>query len=68
MPEKIILGIDPGTNIMGYGLIRIVSNRAELITLGVLHLGKVDGHALKLKKIFEKGSFNSQIIRMVLVN
>jgi crossover junction endodeoxyribonuclease RuvC len=54
MAEKIILGIDPGTNIMGYGIIRIASSRAELITLGVLHLGKIDGHALKLKKIFEK--------------
>ena len=54
MSEKIILGIDPGTNIMGYGLIRIESNQAELITLGVLHLVKVDGHALKLRKIFEK--------------
>jgi crossover junction endodeoxyribonuclease RuvC len=54
MKEKIILGIDPGTNIMGYGLIKVEGLRMELVTLGVIHLEKLDGHALKLKMIFEK--------------
>lgn len=54
MAEKIILGIDPGTNIMGYGLIFTDQSRIELIELGVIHLAKLDSHALKLKKIFEK--------------
>lgn len=54
MSEKIILGIDPGTNIMGYGLIITDTARTELIALGVVHLTKLDGHALKLKTIFEK--------------
>lgn len=54
MAEKIILGIDPGTNIMGYGLILTDTSRMELIALGVVHLEKLDGHALKLKTIFEK--------------
>jgi crossover junction endodeoxyribonuclease RuvC len=54
MPERIILGIDPGTNIMGYGLLSIDVRQAKLVTLGVLHLEKLDDHALKLKKIFEK--------------
>jgi crossover junction endodeoxyribonuclease RuvC len=52
--EKIILGIDPGTAIMGYGLIVIKGTKMELMQLGVLHLSKLDGHALKLKTIFEK--------------
>lgn len=52
--EKIILGIDPGTSIMGYGVILIKGNKVELITLGVIHLSKLNGQALKLKKIFEK--------------
>jgi crossover junction endodeoxyribonuclease RuvC len=52
--EKIILGIDPGTNIMGYGLVITGLNRLELISLGVINLSKIDGHALKLKSIFEK--------------
>lgn len=54
MPEKIILGIDPGTNITGYGLITASGNNMELIALGVIQLDKIDGHALKLKMIFEK--------------
>jgi crossover junction endodeoxyribonuclease RuvC len=52
--EKIILGIDPGTNIMGYGLIAVNAKKPKLISLGVIHLGKLDDHALKLKTIFEK--------------
>src|SRR5437667_12622020 len=51
--DKIILGIDPGTTIMGYGLIAVRGTRMESLDLGVLHLGKADTHAMKLKKIFE---------------
>ena len=39
---------------MGYGLISCTGKQAKLIVLGVLHLQKIDGHALKLKKVFEK--------------
>lgn len=52
--EKIILGIDPGTNIMGYGLILIKGNQYEIIQYGVIHLKKYQTHELKLKKIFER--------------
>jgi crossover junction endodeoxyribonuclease RuvC len=52
--DKIILGIDPGTNVMGYGLIHEQNNTLALITLGVMTLDKYDSHALKLKKIFER--------------
>ncbi len=52
--DKIILGIDPGTNIMGYGLIHIKGNKIELIVMGVLRLEKIGDHALKLQKIFER--------------
>jgi crossover junction endodeoxyribonuclease RuvC len=52
--DKIILGIDPGTSIMGYGLILVKGSNMEMIALGVLHLDKLNDHALKLKKIFEK--------------
>jgi len=52
-PDKIILGIDPGTNIMGYGLIAANGKSPKLLTLGVLDMSKYDDHALKLKKIFE---------------
>jgi crossover junction endodeoxyribonuclease RuvC len=52
--DRIILGIDPGTVIMGYGLIGIKKKEALLISLGVIKLGKLDDHSLKLKKIFER--------------
>jgi len=51
--EKIILGIDPGTNILGYGLIGINSKKMTLISTGILKMTKLDNHQLKLKKIFE---------------
>ena len=54
--EKIILGIDPGTNILGYGLIKVEGSKLTVLQYGVLHLSKYDAddHALKLKKIFDK--------------
>jgi crossover junction endodeoxyribonuclease RuvC len=52
--EKIILGIDPGTNVMGYGLILVEGNKYSLLQFGVIHLKKYIGHELKLKKIFER--------------
>jgi crossover junction endodeoxyribonuclease RuvC len=52
--EKIILGIDPGTSIMGYGIIRSDGKKPELITLGVIDLKKFGDHYLKLQKIFER--------------
>jgi len=52
--EKIILGLDPGTNITGYGIICVSGNRIKLIQFGVIQLGKTGEHAIKLKKIFDK--------------
>ncbi|SHN13083.1 Holliday junction endonuclease RuvC [Cyclobacterium lianum] len=52
--EKIVLGIDPGTNVMGFGLILIKGNKYSLLQFGVIHLKKYSDHALKLKKIFDK--------------
>jgi crossover junction endodeoxyribonuclease RuvC len=52
--ETIILGVDPGTSVMGYGIICVKNNKISLITMGVIHLNKLDDHFLRLKKIFEK--------------
>lgn len=54
MKEKIILGIDPGTSIMGYGIIKVCGSKIELIALGVIHLSKYKDHYLKLQKIFSR--------------
>lgn len=52
--ERIILGIDPGTTVMGYGIIRSSGSKAEMLTMGVLELHKYGDHYLKLQKIFER--------------
>jgi crossover junction endodeoxyribonuclease RuvC len=52
--EKIILGIDPGTTIMGFGLIKVVKKEMQFMQLNELLLTKYDDHYLKLKLIFER--------------
>jgi crossover junction endodeoxyribonuclease RuvC len=52
--ERIILGIDPGTNVTGYGVIRASGNIPELVTLGSIDLSKFGDHYLKLKHIFDR--------------
>ena len=54
--EKIILGIDPGTNVMGYGLIKVVGNKAEMLNMGVIDLRKAGDAYLKLGHIFKRVS------------
>ncbi len=52
--EKIILGIDPGTTIMGYAVIKGKEKNLEVLTLGVLKLSRLDNHYDKLSKIFNR--------------
>jgi crossover junction endodeoxyribonuclease RuvC len=52
--EKIILGIDPGTTIMGFGLIKVVGKKMHFLQLNELQLQKYKDHYLKLKLIFER--------------
>ena len=51
--ERIILGIDPGTTIMGFGLIRVVNKQMEFIQMNELDLKKYSDHYVKLKLIFK---------------
>ena len=52
MSGKIILGIDPGTTIMGYWIISVKGENVSLIDFDDFSLKKLDNHYLKLKKIF----------------
>ena len=52
--EKIILGIDPGTNIMGYGVLKVTGIKPEVMTLGVIDLRKCEDPYLKLKHIYQR--------------
>jgi crossover junction endodeoxyribonuclease RuvC len=51
---KIILGIDPGTTIMGYGIVKGLKKTPVLVALGVVELGKFRDHYVKIRKIFER--------------
>lgn len=52
--EKIILGIDPGTSVMGFGIISVKKSKMELISIHELILKKYPNHETKLKIIFDK--------------
>jgi crossover junction endodeoxyribonuclease RuvC len=52
--DRIILGIDPGTTIMGYGIIQIVEKKPILIAFGIIDLRKFSDHYVKLKRIFDR--------------
>ena len=53
-PEKILLGIDPGTNVMGYGVLRVRGNKVELIVMGVIDMRREKDVYLRLGKIFDR--------------
>ena len=57
--EKIILGIDPGTNILGYGVIKVIGKQISLLDIGVLNINTKDDLGVKLKTIF------FEIIRLI---
>lgn len=52
--DKIILGIDPGTTVMGYGIIHIKKNKLSLVTYGIIELQKLNNQPDKLKRIFDR--------------
>ncbi|HNY44214.1 MAG: crossover junction endodeoxyribonuclease RuvC [Bacteroidota bacterium] len=52
--DRVILGIDPGTNIMGYGVIHEKGKTIECVGFGVVDMRKLDGHFNKLKHIYER--------------
>lgn len=52
--DKIIIGIDPGTNVMGYGLLGINGKTPTLIAMGVLKLNKLEDHYMRLHRIYDR--------------
>jgi len=53
-PQRIIMGIDPGTNILGYGVILIDGRKVHFVDMGVLDLRKEKNHFIKLDRIFRE--------------
>jgi crossover junction endodeoxyribonuclease RuvC len=52
--ERIIMGIDPGTQVMGYGILRVLDGKPSLEAMGVMQLEKYDDHYLKLARIYAR--------------
>ena len=52
--DRIIIGIDPGTNVMGYGILGVKHHKPSMIAMGVLMLNKFDDHYLRLRRISER--------------
>ncbi|MDR2906500.1 MAG: crossover junction endodeoxyribonuclease RuvC [Bacteroidales bacterium] len=51
--ERVILGIDPGTVMMGYGIVKQVGKSIRFVEMDVLNLSKEVDAAKKLHRIFE---------------
>ena len=52
--DKIILGIDPGTTVLGYGIIHIQGKKMSLLNFGIVQLHKMENQPDKLKRIFDR--------------
>lgn len=54
--DRIIIGIDPGTNVMGYGILGVKGKTPQMIAMGVIQLSKFESHYLRLRRIYERVS------------
>ena len=54
--ERVILGIDPGTNVMGYGVLGVNRGKPEMIVMGVIKLSRFESHYMRLRRIYERVS------------
>lgn len=52
--DRIIMGIDPGTNVMGYALLGVIGKKPEPIVMGIIQLSRFESHYLRLRRIFER--------------
>lgn len=52
--DRIILGIDPGTTVMGYGIIQVVNGKMSLLNFGIIQLQKLENQPDKLKRILDR--------------
>ena len=52
--QERIIGIDPGTNILGFGIIEVKDSQAIVLDVNVIKLKEFEQHTDKLKEIFLK--------------
>lgn len=53
-PDKIIIGIDPGTNVMGYGILGITRGKPHMVAIGVIKLNRFEDHYMRLHRIYDR--------------
>ena len=63
--EKVILGIDPGTNIMGYGVLKVKDGKAEMVTMGVIDLRRFEDAYLPDEMAIEAPFFGKNVQSML---
>lgn len=54
MDDRIIIGIDPGTNLMGYGILAVNDHKPRMVALGVIRLSKFEDHYMRLHRIYDR--------------
>ena len=52
--DRIIIGVDPGTNVMGYGILGVKRGKPAMIAMGVIKLSRFDSHYKRLGHIFSR--------------
>lgn len=52
--DRIIIGIDPGTNVMGYAILGVKGKKPAMIAMGVIQLDKFESHYLRLRRIYDR--------------
>jgi len=52
--DRIIIGIDPGTNVMGYGILGVKGKTPAMIAMGVVELSRFESHYMRLRRIYER--------------
>lgn len=52
--NRIIIGIDPGTNVMGYGILGVIDKKPQMIAMGLIELSRFESHYLRLRRIYDR--------------
>ncbi len=52
--DRIIIGIDPGTNVMGYGILGVIDKKPQMIAMGLIELSRFESHYLRLRRIYDR--------------
>lgn len=52
--DRVIMGIDPGTSVMGYAVLGVTGKTPEMVVMGVIKLNKIESHYMRLARIYNR--------------